>query len=329
MNEPISGPGEVLRRDVETSWHRFLDVYEPLRPDLYRYCRHLTRSPWDADDLVQDTLFRAFAKLGCVNEPPPHPRAWLFRVASNLWIDRMRAAQAVPPPPGETASSREPREVREAAGTLLSTLSPQERAAVVLKEAFGFSLEEIAEALSTSTGTVKSALHRGRGKLLDPPVEPGAPPKAQVLDAFCAAFNAGDLERLTALLLDTAEIEVVRVHSEVGPEAARRGVFQGMMFGMRRLADPARLDGLDPEAFKNVLPQVPRVEARLHRGEWILVHWYAHTDGEAVRAITRVESSEDKLARVRNYFFTPDVLAEICGELNLPFRPNGYRYWKP
>jgi RNA polymerase sigma-70 factor (ECF subfamily) len=119
------------------------------------------------------------------------------------------------------------------------------------------------------------------------------------------------------------------VHSEVGPEAARRGVFQGMMFGMRRLADPARLDGLDPEAFKNVLPQAPRVEARLHRGEWILVHWYAHTDGEAVRAITRVESSEDKLARVRNYFFTPDVLAEICGELNLPFRPNGYRYWKP
>ncbi len=68
--------------------HRFLDLYEPLRPELYRYCRHLTRSPWDADDLVQDALFRGFATLGCMNEPPPHPRAWLFRVASNLWIDR-------------------------------------------------------------------------------------------------------------------------------------------------------------------------------------------------------------------------------------------------
>jgi len=33
MNEPISGPDEVLRRDVEASWHRFLDVYEPLRPE--------------------------------------------------------------------------------------------------------------------------------------------------------------------------------------------------------------------------------------------------------------------------------------------------------
>jgi RNA polymerase sigma-70 factor (ECF subfamily) len=329
MNEPISGPGEVLRRDVEASWHRFLDVYEPLRAELYRYCRHLTRSPWDADDLVQDALFRAFVKLGCMNEPPPHPRAWLFRVASNLWIDRVRSAEAIAPR-DESASSAEPRAVREAAGTLLSTLSPQERAAVVLKEAFGFSLEEIAEALSTSTGTVKSALHRGRGKLLEPPAEPGAPPKPSVLDAFCTAFNAGDLERLTALLLDTAEIEVVRVHSEVGPDAARRGVFQGMMFGMRRVADPARLDGLDPAAFKNVLAQArPRVEARLHRGEWILVHWYAHTDGEAVRAITRVESSEDKLARVRNYFYTPDVLGEICGELNVPFRANGYRYWKP
>jgi RNA polymerase sigma-70 factor (ECF subfamily) len=71
-----------------------------------------------------------------------------------------------------------------------------------------------------------------------------------VLDAFCAAFNAGDLEGLTALLLDTAEIEVVRVHSEVGPEAARRGVFRGMMFGMRRVADPASLGGLDPAAFE-------------------------------------------------------------------------------
>src|SRR6266849_1382197 len=116
--------------------HRFLDLYEPLRPELYRYCRHLTRSPWDADDLVQDALFRAFAKLGCMNEPPENPRAWLFRIASNLWIDRVRGLQPEPEPDPERASSREPRAVREAAGTLLSRLSPQERAAVVLKEAF-------------------------------------------------------------------------------------------------------------------------------------------------------------------------------------------------
>jgi RNA polymerase sigma-70 factor (ECF subfamily) len=320
---------DALRHDVESSWHRFLDLYEPLRPELYRYCRHLTRSPWDADDLVQDSLFRAFAKLGSMNEPPANPRGWLFRVASNLWIDRIRAQEPIAEPDPKRASGQEPRAVREAAGTLLSRLSPQERAAVVLKEAFNFTLEEVAEALSTTPGTVKSALHRGRGKLADP-LEPGEnPPKPQVLDAFCAAFNAADLDRLTALLLDSAEIEVVRVHTEYGPEAARRGVFQGMLFGVRRLADPARLDGLDPAFFRDILPQLPRVEPRLHRGEWLLVHWYAHDDGEAVRAITRAEADGDRLTRVRNYFYTPDVLGEICAELQVPFRSNGYRYWKP
>src|SRR5207245_4406365 len=117
-----------------------------------------------ADDLVQDALFRAFAKLGCMNEPPENPRAWLFRIASNLWIDRVRALQPEPEPDPERASGREPRAVREAAGTLLSRLSPQERAAVVLKEAFNCPLEEIAGALSTTLSTVMLALRLRRGK---------------------------------------------------------------------------------------------------------------------------------------------------------------------
>jgi RNA polymerase sigma-70 factor (ECF subfamily) len=233
MDKPNAKVTDALRHDLEASWHRFLDLYEPLRPELYRYCRHLSRNPWDADDLVQDALFRAFAKLGCMNDTPANPRAWFFRIASNLWIDRIRAREPEPESDPERASGREPRAVREAAGTLLSRLSPQERAAVVLKEAFNFTLEEIAETLSTTPGTVKSAL------------------------------------------------------------------------------------------------QNPRVEPRLHRGEWLLVHWYAHSDGEAVRALTRVEADGDELTRVRNYFFTPDVLAEICAELQVPFRSNGYRHWTP
>ena len=52
-------------------------------------------------------------------------------------------------------------------------LSPQERAAVVLKDVFDLSLEEIAEALGSTVGGVKAALHRGRGKLADE-VRPGA-----------------------------------------------------------------------------------------------------------------------------------------------------------
>jgi hypothetical protein len=39
---------------VQGPWRRFLEEYEPLRGELYRYCRFLTRSPWDAEDLAQD-----------------------------------------------------------------------------------------------------------------------------------------------------------------------------------------------------------------------------------------------------------------------------------
>src|SRR5579859_4556160 len=81
---------------VSQTWRQFLEVYEPLRPALYRFCRYLSRSPWDAEDLVQDALARAFATLGGMLEPPRDPRAWLFRVASNLWIDHVRRQDARP-----------------------------------------------------------------------------------------------------------------------------------------------------------------------------------------------------------------------------------------
>jgi RNA polymerase sigma-70 factor (ECF subfamily) len=151
---------------VKASWSRFLETYEPLRPELYRYCRHLTRSPWDAEDMVQDTLARAFTSLGLMTPQPSNPRAWLFRVASNLWLNRTRQSRELPAAsnPELPEPSPDPRETREGAGTLLAQLSPQERAAVVLKDAFGLSLEEVAEALSTTTGAIKAALHRGRSR---------------------------------------------------------------------------------------------------------------------------------------------------------------------
>ena len=84
----------TLATAVQTSWRGFLETFEPLRADLYRYCRYLTRSAWDAEDLAQDTLARAFVTLGKLGESPPNPKAWLFRVASNLWIDQQRTSEA-------------------------------------------------------------------------------------------------------------------------------------------------------------------------------------------------------------------------------------------
>ena len=324
-----------LETAVQGSWRRFLETYEPLRSPLYRYCRYLTRSPWDAEDLAQDALARAFVTLARMNgEEPTNPRAWLFRIASNLWID----ADAPPPgaprssSPEPAAAAAEPRAPREAAGTLLVTLSPQERAAVVLKDVFDFSLEEIAESLATTVGAVKTALHRGRGKLADDPAPVGGD-GARARGARCVSVprstRATSID-LTALLLDTAVVDVVGATTQYGPEAARRTVLFGMLFGFRRLADPEVRALFDARFADGALPdEPPRVEARLHRGRWLLLHWYKHVDGEAVRAITTLELDGDRVARLANYFYNADFLADVGGELSVPVRVNGHRWWVP
>jgi RNA polymerase sigma-70 factor, ECF subfamily len=326
-----SEPPTPLASTLRSSWNDFLQTYEPLRPELYRYCRHLTRSPWDAEDLAQDALARAFVTLGQMGEAPPNPRAWLFRVASNLWLDQLRRRRREEPlgEQGGRTPDSDPHAPREAAGTLIGQLSPQERAAVVLKEAFDLSLEEIAEALSTTTGAVKAALHRGRGKLVEPPTQEPRMPAPGVLDAFCAAFNAGDLDRVTALLLDTAAVEVVGATTQYGPEAARRTVLYGMLLGSPRMATADVSGGMEARFMQGVLPSPPRVELVAHRGTWVLLHWYAHQDGEAVRAVTRIDADagSNRVSRLQNYFFNPDFIAEVCAELGVPSRSNGYRWW--
>jgi RNA polymerase sigma-70 factor, ECF subfamily len=320
QQKPLLAP---LAAAVEAPWHRFLEEMEPLRPELYRYCRYLTQSPWDAEDVVQDSLARAFVTLGCVKQPIDNPRAWLFRVASNLWLNRVRRAQSALEPAPAEAPENEPRETREAAGTLLTALSAQERAAVVLKDVFDFSLEEIAEALATTVGAVKSALHRGRGKLAEPAVEPEQGPAPAVLDAFVDAFNARDLERLTALLLDSASVEFPGLHVEYGAETARQRSLAGVLFG-----NPAGdRSGIPPALRAGVLPEPPRLELRVHRGEPLLLAWFSHADGAAVRAISRADVEGDRVTRLRTYLHQPEVIAEICTELGVPSRTNGYRYW--
>jgi RNA polymerase sigma-70 factor (ECF subfamily) len=327
-----TAPLPALGDEVKVSWHRFLDVFEPMRPDLYRYCRHLTRSPWDAEDLVQDTLTRAFVTLGTMFSEIPNPRAWLFRVASNAWIDHVRRSwrevsyETVVDDADEAATADDPRALREAAGTLFTRLSPQERAAVVLKDVLDFSLEEIAEILSTTVQAVKAALHRGRGRVVEPREPAARVVTRAALDTFAAAFNAGDLEGLTRVLLDTASVEIVGVVTEYGRDAAkdpRSGSLAGTL-------SPITFDergGVPPDLLVGYRGGPPRCVVHVYRGEHILVFLYDHDEGAIVRTVMRVDVLDDAIVGIRNYFFTPDVIAEVAGELGLAHRTNGYRYW--
>lgn len=321
---------------VREPWRRFTEEFESLRPDLYRYCRLLTRSPWDAEDLVQDSLVRAFIILGTSMAPPEKPRAWLFRVASNRWLNhikRQREVAVAEPPLAGISDEVNPRSLREAGASLVGQLAPKERAAVVLKEAFGFSLEETAAVLSTSVGAVKAALHRGREKLKGVDTGPERTPCPAVLDEFCKAFNARDLERLLALLLDTTEVELTGTFIGFGKEVARHAL-GGMMFAATQ-AVPA---GIAAPYRGDLLFEPPRFEAVMSRGTPLVLAYFRHESGDAVRSFSRLEwesveehgdgdGDGDRIMRLRTYLHSPEALHEICAELNVPCRTNGYRNW--
>ena len=315
-----------IAEDTKRAWHRYLDVFEPLRPELYRYCRALTRSAFDAEDLVQDALARGFVTLAGLFQEIRYPRAWLFRIASNLWIDRQRRIHEEPlsesraepvgpaPRPGET---------RDAGAVLISRLAPQERTAVLLKDVFDFTLEEIAEMLSTTPNAIKAALHRGRGKLVEAEPSPERKASSSVLDAFVEAFNARDIDRLTALMLDATVAEIAVISTEYGPEKMKRtdtGSLHHTLFSSISHA-------VQPTFLRGYSGGTPRAELRIYHDEPVMLCWYDHEGGPRVRDAVRLEVSENRVVKIRYYFFSPDVLAEVCGELKVPVQSNGYRYW--
>lgn len=310
-----------LAADVQGAWHRFIERTEPVRPDLHRYCRSLTGSIWDAEDLVQDTLLRAFAKLGEIQQEIASPKAYLLRIASNLWIDRMRRPEAPEPVTIPTAEEPSRRlEVLDAARELIRRLSPQERAAFVLKELFDLRAEETAEILGTSVGTIKSALHRGRGKLAAPPASvPANGPSEALLHRFVDAFNAHDLDSLTALFREDATAEVIGMGTEFGRAAIRDS-------SLRFTLEVLHLGGRRPIPLAK---DEPFAEHRAFQGEAIVILWYAPRAGEptrVVRDVLRFEELEDRIARLRYYYFCPETLAEVTGALGVPLVTNGYRY---
>ena len=306
-----------LTDQIRKAWHDFIDRTEPFRPDLYRFCRGLTGTVWDAEDLVQETLVRTFGRFAEVHDPIENARGYLFRVASNLWIDKFRATRETPlaePPEVAAPDAPLPREVRDAASHLLDILPPRERAAILLKDVFDLTLEEVALALETSTGAVKAALHRGREKLAqggEPPASQArasARPSAALLDRFVEKFNARDFKGIVALMLEDATVEIVGLSLEHGQEVIGRksGSLYHTLF----------IDADD-------LRQAERWE---FMGEQIVVLFYARDGKNLVGDVLRFDERDGGIAGFRYYYFCPETLAEVAQQCGHKARSNGYRY---
>lgn len=208
----------------------FLALVDEIRPELHRYCARMTGSIADGEDVVQDTLARAYYELSALKQLPAL-RGWIFRIAHNRCRDFLRRYERrMSEPledshevPDETSGAADEGVAREQA--ILASVSrflelpPAQRGSVILKDVLGHSLEDIGALLGSSVPAVKAALHRGRSRLAAlaaQPVPPGTPRPSPVLARYLELFNARDWDGVRAMLADDVRLEVVSAASRQG-----------------------------------------------------------------------------------------------------------------
>ena len=182
-SSPDRAPAETGEGDKRAERDaRFEAEALPLLDQLFGAALGMTRNRADAEDLVQETFAKAYAKFDQYSAGT-NIKAWLYRILTNTYITQYRKVQRSPKRAGTDtvedwqlaqAASHDDRGLRSAEAEALDripsgqvkdaleSLSEEYRMAVFLADVEGFSYKEIAQILQVPIGTVMSRLHRGR-----------------------------------------------------------------------------------------------------------------------------------------------------------------------
>lgn len=165
--------------DDESRNAAFRRYVEPELEVMLRVAQRLTSQTSDAEDLVQDSLVRAYRALHRFDGR--HPRAWLLTILRNTWKNSLRKRRPALVDDVENGLARRPAHgadgrggpeervmtdsVDDAIVSALQALSAKKRDAVVLVDVDGLTYQEAADVLDIPVGTVMSRLHRARREL--------------------------------------------------------------------------------------------------------------------------------------------------------------------
>jgi RNA polymerase sigma-70 factor (ECF subfamily) len=284
---------------LEARYVAFLTNIAQIRPDLHRYCARMTGSVLDGEDVVQEALFEAYRKLDQYDESRPLS-PWLFRIAHNRCIDFLRhrgvrkTAEVNVTTSGPVSHS-EPvyLGVGRALEHLVLILPPKERACVLLKDVFDYSLAEIAELVASSVGGVKAALNRGRRKLATAPSaskESRTPSQdlKRVLELYIERFNRRDWDAVRELIKADAQLRVVDAF--VGP--------------------------LEDSTYFGNYARVPipwKMELRALDGEFVAAVHFRRVEAWTLHTLVRFKKNDHKIGEIVDYSHCPWVasLAEF------------------
>lgn len=218
----------------------------PFRGELLAHCYRMLGSVHDAEDVLQETLVRAWRARDRYDERRASLRTWLYRIATNACLTSLEGRTRRPLPTGlggpsddpdaplaperdvpwlepfpDARLGTDPAAVAALRGSLrlaliasMQLLPARQRAILVLRDVLEWPAAEVAETLDTTVAAVNSGLQRARASLAqagideDEVAEPDDPSRRAVLDRFAAAFATADVQALTQLLTEDVLLEM-------------------------------------------------------------------------------------------------------------------------
>jgi RNA polymerase sigma-70 factor, ECF subfamily len=226
----------------------FAATAEPFRRELLVHCYQMLGSVQEAQDLVQDTMLRAWRAHERYDPDLASMRTWLYHIATNACLNALEGRSRRPLPSGVGPAFDDPDAafvpgfevpwlqpipdrllgggpddpavlaaersgLRLAVVAALQLLPAKQRAVLILRDVLGFTAAEVAVLLDLSTAAVNSALQRARATFAGPRLDAETlkePELAQrvLVDRYMSAFERADVQELTRMLAEEVVLEM-------------------------------------------------------------------------------------------------------------------------